>query len=128
MWSVNTPPLHHKMPTVTRSHTLPHSGTLHSSVKQTTHGAVQFAVYDELKYLASRLGRGPEEGERQLGSGELSLFAAASKLTASVTTYPSQVGAGPLGCGARVCGARSTCVRQGWGNGATGGQAAYGTW
>lgn len=62
-----------------------------SLVLQTTHGAVQFAVYDELKYLASRLGRGPEEGERQLGSGELSLFAAASKLTASVTTYPSQV-------------------------------------
>ncbi|GIL48205.1 hypothetical protein Vafri_4889 [Volvox africanus] len=62
-----------------------------SLVLQTMHGAVQFAVYDELKYFASRLGRSAEETDRQLGSGELSLFAASSKLTASVTTYPSQV-------------------------------------
>ncbi|GFR46333.1 hypothetical protein Agub_g7902 [Astrephomene gubernaculifera] len=58
---------------------------------QTLHGAVQFAVYDELKFFASRFGRGAEESDRQLSSGELSLFAASSKLTASVTTYPSQV-------------------------------------
>lgn len=59
------------------------------------HGAVQFTVYDELKYLAARWGPrapGQEGEERRLGSGELSLFAASSKLTASVTTYPSQVG------------------------------------
>ncbi|GLC40043.1 hypothetical protein PLESTB_001517000 [Pleodorina starrii] len=62
-----------------------------SLVLQTTHGAVQFAVYDELKYVASRFGRSSDEADRQLGSGELSLFAASSKLTASVTTYPSQV-------------------------------------
>ncbi|KAG2441614.1 hypothetical protein HXX76_003234 [Chlamydomonas incerta] len=70
-----------------------------SLVLQTMHGAVQFAVYDELKFLASRWGPRPPGqqegaaggGERQLGSGELSLFAASSKLTASVTTYPSQV-------------------------------------
>ncbi|KAG2451943.1 hypothetical protein HYH02_003717 [Chlamydomonas schloesseri] len=65
-----------------------------SLVLQTMHGAVQFAVYDELKFLASRWGPRPpgrEGEERQLGSGELSLFAASSKLTASVTTYPSQV-------------------------------------
>ncbi|KXZ44000.1 hypothetical protein GPECTOR_75g723 [Gonium pectorale] len=59
--------------------------------RQTMHGAVQFAVYDELKYLAARVGRGPGEEDRQLGSGELSVFAASSKLTASVSTYPSQV-------------------------------------
>ncbi|EFJ46769.1 mitochondrial substrate carrier, partial [Volvox carteri f. nagariensis] len=62
-----------------------------SLLLQTMHGAVQFAVYDELKYFASRFGRSAEECDRQLGSGELSLFAASSKLTASVTTYPSQV-------------------------------------
>ncbi|KAG2499591.1 hypothetical protein HYH03_002532 [Edaphochlamys debaryana] len=61
------------------------------SLLLTTHGAVQFTVYDELKYLASRMGRSPDEPDRQLGSGELSLFAASSKLTASITTYPSQV-------------------------------------
>ncbi|PNW71340.1 hypothetical protein CHLRE_16g650200v5 [Chlamydomonas reinhardtii] len=65
-----------------------------SLVLQTMHGAVQFTVYDELKYLAARWGPrapGQEGEERRLGSGELSLFAASSKLTASVTTYPSQV-------------------------------------
>ncbi|PNH11010.1 Mitochondrial folate transporter/carrier [Tetrabaena socialis] len=62
-----------------------------SLLLQTTHGAIQFAVYDELKYFSSRTGRSPDEADRQPGSVELSLFAAASKLTASVSTYPSQV-------------------------------------
>lgn len=74
-------------------------------LQQSTHGAVQFAVYEELKYFASRIsrspaaagssGKGPAEKStdkgRTLGSAELSLFAAASKLSASIFTYPTQV-------------------------------------
>lgn len=104
-------------------------------LQQSTHGAVQFAVYEELKYFASRINRlptllpgaetpagkdasgssssgssgssggqpGSGDGKAQartLSSAELSLFAAASKLSASVFTYPTQVG---VGVGGWVC-------------------------
>ncbi|GBF94373.1 folate transporter chloroplastic [Raphidocelis subcapitata] len=83
-----------------------------SLVLQTTHGAIQFAVYEELKALASSAawhwsaggwpslrvpgpgdgGGGGGDGEaRQLGSAEVSVYGALSKLTAAVSTYPTQV-------------------------------------
>jgi solute carrier family 25 folate transporter 32 len=77
-----------------------------SLVLQTTHGAIQFAVYEELKELASTtawhwsaggwpapraLERGELDTPRQLGSAEVSLYGALSKLTAAVSTYPTQV-------------------------------------
>lgn len=62
-----------------------------SLVLQTTHGALQFAVYEELKHFGARLNMEPDEPDRQVTTAELSLFAASSKLTASVSTYPSQV-------------------------------------
>ncbi len=39
--------------------------------QQTTHGAVQFTVYDELKHLAARWGAAPDGPDRKLGTGEL---------------------------------------------------------
>lgn len=92
-----------------------------SLVLQTTHGAVQFAIYEELKWLASgsaqlpwllqrsRDAAGGKSGEqerdddqvdgpgdvrrprRQLTSVELSVYGALSKFCAQVTTYPAQV-------------------------------------
>ena len=57
---------------------------------QVSHGAIQFMVYEELKKaargpLSTRLG-----GNRELGSAEISFMGAASKLVASIATYPSQ--------------------------------------
>lgn len=59
--------------------------------QQTTHGALQFAAYEELKALASGRGGGPGGEPRALGSGEVSVYGAASKLLAAVATYPAQV-------------------------------------
>ena len=59
---------------------------------QVSHGAIQFMVYEELKAFTAG---GPRHGAgqgRQLSSLEISLIGALSKLAASVTTYPSQVG------------------------------------
>jgi hypothetical protein len=60
-------------------------------VQQTTHGAAQFTVYEELKHMAARSGQLPSDPDRPISSVETTLFAAASKLAASITTYPSQV-------------------------------------
>ena len=60
---------------------------------QTCHGAIQFTVYEELKYLARRFGveADRQQPDRTITSLETSLYAATSKLAASVTTYPAQV-------------------------------------
>jgi hypothetical protein len=77
-----------------------------------SHGAIQFTVYEELKSLATRFGSssGPAQqgasGKRggaaaavtsppPLSPAAISLMGAASKLCASVVTYPSQVSPGP---------------------------------
>ncbi|WIA37881.1 hypothetical protein OEZ86_014728 [Tetradesmus obliquus] len=63
-----------------------------SLVLQTSHGAIQFAAYEELKHLAARSGSGSGGGpERQLSSAEVSAYGAASKFLAAVSTYPTQV-------------------------------------
>lgn len=58
---------------------------------QVSHGAIQFMVYEELKKVAS----GPlmrANGDTQPLTGlEVSFMGAASKLAASIVTYPSQV-------------------------------------
>ena len=58
---------------------------------QVSHGAIQFMVYEELKRaahgpLGARVGAKPE-----LSSAQISVMGAASKLVASIATYPSQV-------------------------------------
>ena len=62
---------------------------------QVSHGAIQFMVYEELKKLASGphwQGSGNGQQRQPLTSLEISAIGAASKLVASVATYPSQVG------------------------------------
>ena len=66
-------------------------------VMQVSHGAIQFMVYEELKAAAMRAGRGhlvSGQGDKMhaLSSIDISLIGAASKLVASVATYPTQVG------------------------------------
>ncbi|KAL6779797.1 hypothetical protein ACKKBG_A13760 [Auxenochlorella protothecoides x Auxenochlorella symbiontica] len=64
-----------------------------------SHGAIQFAVYEELKALAAgrRRSTAPaqraqrEPGRAPLSSLEITVCGALSKLSASVATYPSQV-------------------------------------
>ncbi len=63
---------------------------------QVSHGAIQFMVYEELKKLAAGpLWQGPPalgaQQQQPLSSLEISTIGAASKLVASVATYPSQV-------------------------------------
>jgi solute carrier family 25 folate transporter 32 len=62
-----------------------------SLVLQTAHGAIQFAAYEELKHLAARAGQAPGSPDRSLTSAEVSLYGAASKFLAAVSTYPTQV-------------------------------------
>lgn len=63
-----------------------------SLLLQSTHGAIQFSVYEELKYISARFRAPNEDGsERAASSVETSLFAACSKLSASIITYPTQV-------------------------------------
>jgi solute carrier family 25 folate transporter 32 len=62
-----------------------------SLVLQTAHGAIQFAAYEELKHLASRTGQQPGSPDRSLTSAEVSVYGAASKFLAAVSTYPTQV-------------------------------------
>ena len=63
-------------------------------LQQTCHGAVQFTVYEELKHAAAR-GFGAastsSDADRPISSFETSVYAATSKLSASIITYPSQV-------------------------------------
>ena len=77
--------------------------------RQVSHGAIQFAVYEELKTLAqSGLGAftspltssssgggglppGQRQQQRELGSLDITACGALSKLVASTATYPSQV-------------------------------------
>ena len=61
-----------------------------SDTVQVSHGAIQFMVYEELKKaargsLSTKIG-----GSGELGSAEISFMGAASKLVASIATYPSQ--------------------------------------
>ena len=61
---------------------------------QVSHGAIQFMVYEELKKLASGplwQGQGNGQQRQPLTSLEISVIGAASKLVASIATYPSQV-------------------------------------
>ncbi|CAL8470130.1 g9672 [Coccomyxa elongata] len=64
---------------------------LFPSLLLVSHGAIQFMVYEELKKVAS----GPlmrANGDTQPLTGlEISVIGAASKLAASIVTYPSQV-------------------------------------
>lgn len=62
-----------------------------SLVLQTAHGAIQFAAYEELKHLASRAGQQPGSPDRSLTSAEVSVYGAASKFLAAVSTYSTQV-------------------------------------
>jgi len=62
-----------------------------SLVLQTAHGAIQFAAYEELKHLASRTGQPAGSPDRSLTSAEVSVYGAASKFLAAVSTYPTQV-------------------------------------
>ncbi|CAL5218643.1 g345 [Coccomyxa viridis] len=56
-----------------------------------SHGAIQFMVYEELK-KAARSPIGAKAGSSgELSSAEISVMGAASKLVASIATYPSQV-------------------------------------
>jgi hypothetical protein len=52
-----------------------------------SHGAIQFMVYEELRKLATEAHISADE----LGSKEISMMGAASKLAASLVTYPQQV-------------------------------------
>jgi solute carrier family 25 folate transporter 32 len=54
-----------------------------SLLLQTTHGAIQFAAYEELKHQAARAGRVEGAPDRQLTSAEVSLYGAASKFLAA---------------------------------------------
>ena len=66
---------------------------------QVSHGAIQFMVYEELKKLAAgplwqgppALGAQQQQQQQQLSSLKISTIGAASKLVASIATYPSQV-------------------------------------
>jgi len=51
-----------------------------------SHGAIQFMVYEEMKKLAQR-----RRQSESLGPTEISAMGAASKLAASLITYPQQV-------------------------------------
>ena len=52
----------------------------------TSHGAIQFVVYEELKYVL-----GQRAQDRELGTLEFLAMGATSKIAASVVTYPTQV-------------------------------------
>eukprot|EP00884_Botryococcus_braunii_P010077 jgi/Botrbrau1/19070/Bobra.0785s0001.1 len=75
-----------------------------------SHGAIQFTVYEEMKRLVARISLPPPRGQERIGRGPsergqppenngglslspatISLMGAASKLCASLVTYPSQV-------------------------------------
>ena len=61
-----------------------------------SHGAIQFMVYEELKKAAGSYNswRSPSQSaldSAALASLQISLIGAASKLAATVTTYPLQV-------------------------------------
>ncbi len=58
---------------------------------QVSHGAIQFMVYEELKKAARSPFGTKAGGSGELSSAEISVMGAASKLVASIATYPSQV-------------------------------------
>ena len=54
-------------------------------------------VYEELKALTAGAGEyAKDTGRSSLSAGQISVIGAASKLAASVVTYPSQVPHSPL--------------------------------
>lgn len=64
-----------------------------SLILQTTHGAVHFAIYEELKHLIA-VAKNKHSGHsttQQLSSADVSFAGAVSKLLASIATYPAQV-------------------------------------
>lgn len=73
---------------------------------QVSHGAIQFMVYEELKAMTAGAGEyAKDTGRSSLSAGQISVIGAASKLAASVVTYPSQVRFpwSNLPCGNRAC-------------------------
>lgn len=56
-----------------------------------SHGAIQFAVYEELKAIAQNMGSDNMRRKGHLTPAEITACGALSKLAASVATYPSQV-------------------------------------
>ena len=58
---------------------------------QVSHGAIQFMVYEELKKAARSPLGAKAGGSGELSSAQISVMGAASKLVASIATYPSQV-------------------------------------
>ncbi|KAL6745604.1 mitochondrial substrate carrier [Haematococcus lacustris] len=67
-----------------------YKGLLPSLLLQTSHGAIQFTVYEELKEWTRRVA-GPGQAQRSPSALDTSMAAAASKLAASLATYPTQV-------------------------------------
>ena len=63
-----------------------------------SHGAIQFMVYEDLKERTTRPASGAQRAPPS--SAEITAMGAASKLAASIATYPSQVRpAHPAACG-----------------------------
>ena len=76
-----------------------HPLLVHPSCCQVSHGAIQFMVYEELKKATGSYNswRSPSQSASDsaaLASLQISLIGAASKLAATVTTYPLQVWSG----------------------------------
>lgn len=68
------------------------TGSSEFHAMQVSHGAIQFMVYEELKALTAGAGEyAKDTGRSSLSAGQISVIGAASKLAASVVTYPSQV-------------------------------------
>ncbi|EFN53971.1 hypothetical protein CHLNCDRAFT_25287 [Chlorella variabilis] len=81
-----------------------------------SHGAIQFAVYEELKSAAQGFaggGAGQQKPARQLSPPEITACGALSKLAASVTTYPSQARRGGAPARLTPAGSRRGHAREG---------------
>ena len=83
---------------------------------QVSHGAIQFMVYEELKkatgsYNAWRSPSQSASDSATLASLQISLIGAASKLAATVTTYPLQVlSFEPVTCRLHRCLTHEQCM------------------
>lgn len=75
---------------------------------QVSHGAIQFMVYEELKRQLST-GSSPKE-PRVLTALEITLVGAASKLFATLSTYPFSVGLPTAPTTAFAISSQSSCL------------------